>query len=67
MYKNAIFKYSTAHWILVVRRLRETTGASWYTVKDYCERRGYYPLGHRSKYVKFCNDPFVRYWTKRRG
>ena len=55
----------TADWILVVRRLRETTGASWKMVKDYCERRGYYPLWHRSKYVAFCNDSFVKHWTKR--
>ncbi len=53
------------NWILVVRRLRETTGVSWKTVKNYCIRRGYFPLTHRSNYVKFCNDFFVKYWTKR--
>jgi len=55
-----------ANWIFVVRRLRQTTGATWKQVKDYCERRGYYPLNVRSNYVRFCNDSFVRYWTKRK-
>ena len=58
-------KRPVGDWVRVVRRLRETTGATWRQVKNYCERRGYYPLYHRSKYVAFCNDPFVMNWTKR--
>ncbi len=54
-----------SHWIIVVRRLRQTTSLTWKQIKDFSERRGYYPLNKRSNYVKFCNDSFVRYWTKR--
>jgi len=53
------------NWILVVRRLRETTGASWITVKDYLIRKNYWPLTVRQNYVKFVNNSFVQNWTKR--
>jgi hypothetical protein len=49
----------------VVKRLRETTGASWSQIKDYCQRRGHWPLKFRSNFVAFCNESFVKNWTKR--
>ena len=63
--KQENIKMKIANWIIVVRRLRETTGGTWKMVKDYCERKNYWPLSHRSKFVAFCNDSFVKYWTKR--
>lgn len=59
--------FKITNWILVVRRLRETTGVNWKMVKDYCEQRKYFPLSHRSKYVAFCNDPFIQYCIKRKS
>jgi len=50
----------------VIHRLRMTTGATWPQVKDYLHRRGYWPLSQRSNFVKFVNDSFVVYWTRRK-
>ena len=54
-----------SQWLIVIKRLRQTTGASWLQVKDYLRRRGYWPMNHRKNFVSFVNDPFVIHWTSR--
>jgi len=51
------------NWILVIKRLRTTTGGSFAQVKDFMRRHNY--TFCRSDFVKFCNNSFVIRWTHR--
>lgn len=49
----------------VIHRLRQSTGPTWPMVKDYLKRWHYWPLTHRSNFVRFVNNSFVANWLKR--